>query len=182
MQATRPSRAVRGWALRRFARTQRGATAVEFALIAPLFLGTLLVIFQVCIYLLAQQALQNAATQSGRLFMTNSGQSMSQAQYKQAICTNYLPTALFSCSNLIVVVQSYNDFSSASTTAPSLYSNGNAITNFAYSPGAPGQVMVVQLVYPWSVISGPLGFTLANLPGSKAEMLGVTAFRVEPAY
>jgi len=169
-------------ALRRFVRSQRGATAVEFALISPLFLGTLIVIFQVCIYLLAQQALQNAATQAGRMFMTNSGQSLSQAQYKQAICTNYLPTALFSCSNLIVVVQSYSDFSSASTTAPALYSNGNAITNFAYSPGAPGQVMVVQLVYPWSVISGPLGFAMANLPGNKAEMLGVTAFRVEPSY
>ena len=182
MQATRQRSADRSWPLRQFARAQRGATAVEFALIAPLFLGTLLVIFQVCIYLLAQQALQNAATQAGRLFMTNSGQSLSQAQYKQAICNSYLPTALFSCSNLIVVVQSYNDFASASTTAPALYSNGNAITNFAYSPGAPGQVMVVQLVYPWSVISGPLGFTMANLPGNKAEMLAVTAFRVEPSY
>lgn len=161
---------------------QSGATAVEFALIAPLFLGTLIVIFQVCIYLMAQQALQNAATEAGRLFMTNSGQSLTQAQYKQAICTNYLPSALFSCNNLIVVVQSYNDFASASTAAPSLYSNGNAVTSFAYSPGAPGQVMVVQLVYPWSVVSGPLGFTLANLPNSQAEMLGVTAFRVEPAY
>lgn len=181
MQAKQQQRPAR-LSIRRFIRAQRGATAVEFALIAPLFLGTLIVIFQVCIYLLAQQALQNAATQAGRLFMTNSGQSLSQSQYKQAICTNYLPTTLFSCNNLIVVVQSYSDFSSAATTVPALYSNGSPITNFAYSPGAPGQVMVVQLVYPWSVISGPLGFTLANLPNSQAEMLGVTAFRVEPAY
>ena len=40
--------------------------------------------------------------------------------------------------------------------------------------------MVVQLVYPWSVVSGPLGFVLANLPNNAAEMMGVAAFRVEP--
>jgi hypothetical protein len=40
--------------------------------------------------------------------------------------------------------------------------------------------MVVQLIYQWPVISGPLGFSLSNLPGSAIEMMGVTAFRVEP--
>jgi len=166
----------------RFARAQLGATAVEFAMIAPLFLGTLIAIFQMCIYMFAQQALQNAASEAGRLFMTNNGQSLSQAQYKQAICDNFLPGAIFSCGNLIVVVQSYNDFASASTSAPALYNNGNPVTNWAYSPGTPGQVMVVQLVYPWTVISGPLGFALSTLPNGQAEMLGVAAFRVEPAY
>lgn len=168
--------------LKRFAAAQRGATAVEFALIAPLFLGTLIAIFQVCIYIFAQQALQNAATVSGRLFMTNGGQSLSQSQYKQTICDTYLPTAIFNCSNLIVVVQSYSDFASASTSAPSLYSNGNPVTSWAYDPGAPGEVMVVQLIYPWSVVSGPLGFSLGTLPNNQAQMQGITAFRVEPAY
>jgi hypothetical protein len=40
--------------------------------------------------------------------------------------------------------------------------------------------MVVMLVYQWSVVSGPLGFVLANLPNSASEMMGVSAFRVEP--
>jgi hypothetical protein len=40
--------------------------------------------------------------------------------------------------------------------------------------------MVVQLVYQWSVISGPLGFVLSNLPNGAAEIVGVTAFMVEP--
>jgi hypothetical protein len=63
-----------------------------------------------------------------------------------------------------------------------LYSNGQQIpvTNFTYSPGTPGQVMVVQLVYPWTVFGGPLGFSLSNLPGGAAQMMGVSAFRVEP--
>ncbi len=151
-------------------------------MIAPLFLGTLIAIFQLCIYMFAQQALQNAAIEAGRLFLTNSGQNLSQTQYKQSICNNYLPSAIFTCANLIVIVQSYSDFASASTSAPALYNNGNPVMNWAYSPGTPGQVMVVQLVYPWTVISGPLGFSFATLPNNQAEMLGVTAFRVEPSY
>jgi hypothetical protein len=40
--------------------------------------------------------------------------------------------------------------------------------------------MVVQIAYPWFVVSGPLGFVLSNLPNGTAEVMGVTAFRVEP--
>jgi hypothetical protein len=89
--------------------------------------------------------------------------------------------AVFNCNSLIVIVQSYSSFSGANTSAPALYdAQGNPVSTWAYSPGAQGQVMVVQLVYPWSVVSGPLGFVLANLPNSAAEMMGVAAFRVEP--
>jgi hypothetical protein len=38
----------------------------------------------------------------------------------------------------------------------------------------------VQLIYAWPVIGGPLGFSLANLPNGAAEMVGVSAFKVEP--
>ena len=166
--------------LARFAAATRAATAVEFALIAPFFLATLIAILEVGIYLFAQQALQTAAMQAGRLFMTGQAQTDSQTAFKNQICQSYLPTALFKCSALIVVVQSYPSFAAANTSSPSLYSGGQPVTNFAYSPGTPGQVMVVQLIYPWSVVNGPLGFTMANLPNNAAQMMGVTAFRVEP--
>ena len=54
------------------------------------------------------------------------------------------------------------------------------ITSFAFNPGTPGEVMVVQLVYKWSVVSGPLGYVMSNLPNNATEMMGVTAIRVEP--
>ena len=165
--------------LARFAAAQQAATAVEFAIIAPVFLATLLAIFQVSIFLFVQQSLQSAATQAGRLFMTGQAQSLSQSVFKNQICKNYLPS-MFNCSSLILIVQSYPSFAAANTSAPALYSNGLPITTWPYSPGTQGQIMVVQLVYPWSVVSGPLGFSLANLPNNAAEMMGVTAFRVEP--
>jgi Flp pilus assembly protein TadG len=164
----------------RFRVAERGATAVEFALIAPAFLATLIAVLETVIFLFAQASLQTAAVQAGRLFMTGQAQNLSQSAFKTQVCQNYLPV-LFNCNSLIVIVQSYSSFSSANTSAPALYdAQGNPVSTWAYSPGAQGQVMVIQLVYPWSVVSAPLGFVLANLPNSAAEMMGVSAFRVEP--
>ena len=89
---------------------------------------------------------------------------------------------LFNCNNLMVNVQAYSDFSSASASAPTLTYNGQGqvTNNWSYNPGTPGQVMVVQLIYAWPVIGAPLGFNLSNLPGNAIEMMGVAAFRIEP--
>jgi Flp pilus assembly protein TadG len=166
----------------RFRGASRGATAVEFALLAPVFIATLVAFFQTTVFLFAQAALQDAAVQAARYFMTGQAQngSWTATNIQQKVCTNTALSILFNCSNLIVVVQTYSDFASANTASPQLYNNGQPVTTFAYSPGTPGDVMVVQLVYKWSVVSAPLGFALSNLPNGAAEMVGVSAFRVEP--
>ena len=61
--------------LARFRRARQGTTAVEFALIAPAFLATLIAVLQTCVFVFAQQTLQNAAVQLGRLIMTGQVQS-----------------------------------------------------------------------------------------------------------
>jgi Flp pilus assembly protein TadG len=166
--------------LLRFSAARRGTTAVEFALLAPAFIALLIAVLETAVFLFAQASLQTAAVQAGRLFMTGQAQNLTQANFKTQVCQNYLPS-VFNCNSLIVVVQTYSSFASANTAAPSLYNNqGQAVSTWAYSPGNPGQVMVVQLVYPWAVVNGPLGFVLANLPNNAAEMMGVSAFRVEP--
>jgi len=40
--------------------------------------------------------------------------------------------------------------------------------------------MVVQLIYQWPLFGMPLGSVLPNLGNGTAEIMGVTAFRVEP--
>ena len=72
----------------RFCRAAGGASALEFALIAPPLLATVIAIFETAIYLFAQQTLQNAAQTAGRIFLTGQGQStgMTQAQFTSAIC------------------------------------------------------------------------------------------------
>jgi Flp pilus assembly protein TadG len=166
----------------RFYFARQGATAVEFALIAPAFLGTLIAVFETTLFLFAQQAMQNAALQASRVFMTGSAQSggMTQTQFQNSICPLIQP--LLTCSALMVDVQNYSSFSSANTSTPTLTYNaqGQVTNSWSYSPGNPGDVMVVRLVYQWKTVGGPLGFVLSNLPNNMAEVMGVAAFRVEP--
>jgi Flp pilus assembly protein TadG len=177
----------------RFAGARRAATAVEFALIAGPFLATLIAILQVTIFLFAQQVLQSAASEAGRLFMTGQAQNSfvqnsetTAQQQSQQIINDVCPmiSALFSCSPslLMVNVQSYADFLSANASEPALTFNaqGGVSNTWSFSPGTPGQVMVVQLIYQWPIVSGPFGYVLSSLGNGHTEMMGVSAFRVEP--
>jgi len=176
-------RRVRG--ISHFARANEAATAVEFAIIAPAFLATLIAVLQTCVFMFAQAVLQNAATEAGRYFLTGQAQNnnCTATQIINGGCSTLAgvcPAALFNCSNMYLVVQNYSSFSSASTSPPAMYNGSTPITSYTYAPGTPGDIMVVQLIYAWPVVGGPLGFTLANLPNGSAEMVGVSAFRVEP--
>jgi Flp pilus assembly protein TadG len=167
----------------RFCLSRGGTTAVEFALIAPPFLALLIAILQLASYLFAQQALQTAVVAAGRLILTGQVQNagLTQSQFRTNDVCPLLPT-MFTCSNLYVNVQTYSNFSGASTTIPSLSisSSGAVSGTGAYSLGGPGEVMVLQLVYPWKVITGPLGALLPNFSNGYTEIMGITAFRVEP--
>jgi Flp pilus assembly protein TadG len=166
----------------RFCVAERATTAVEFALVAPAFVAMLFAVIQTTLFLFAQQTLQNAAVAAGRMFMTGSAQTsgLTQTQLASDVCTASVQ-ALFNCNNLQINVAAYSSFSSASTSAPALYgSNGSLLTTGTYSPGTQGEIMVVQLVYPWPIVGMPLGSVLANTGYGTTEIMGVTAFRVEP--
>jgi Flp pilus assembly protein TadG len=166
----------------RFCLARQGTTAVEFALVAPAFFALLLGIFQTTIFLFAQQTLQNAAVSAGRLIMTGQVQNgnLTQSQFAADVCP--MVSAMFNCNNLMINVQNYTGFCGASTGAPTLTYNpdGTVSNTWSYDPGTPGQVMVVQLIYQWPIVSGPFGYVLKSLGNGYTEMMGVTAFRVEP--
>jgi len=166
----------------RFRTAREGATAVEFALIAPAFIACMLAIIQTTLFLFAQQVLQTAAVEAGRLFMTGQNQNggVTQGQFSTNVCP--LVQALFNCNNLMVNVQAALDSSGVSTAAPTLTYNadGTVSNTWSYTPGTPGQIMVVQLIYQWPLFGMPLGSVLPSLGNGTTEMMGVTAFRVEP--
>jgi Flp pilus assembly protein TadG len=168
----------RARSIARFCRAEGAATAVEFALIGPAFIATLVAVLETCIFLFAQMAIQNAAVEAGRYFMT--GQAQTNGWTASTVVGKVCPTALFNCSNMYIVVQNYTSFSAANTSTPSMYNGSTPITSYSYDPGTQGDVMVVQLIYAWPVVNAPFHFSLSNLPNNAAELMGVSAFRVEP--
>jgi hypothetical protein len=49
-----------------------------------------------------------------------------------------------------------------------------------YSPGGPGDIVVVRLFYQWPLFVTGLGYNIANLAGSQRLLVASAAFRNEP--
>lgn len=166
----------------RFARSEAGAAAVEFGLVAAPFLALLAALFQTALVFLAGRVLDEVVVQSSRYIMTGQAQQqgMTQAGFANYVCSNTF--ALFNCSNFMISVQNYGSFSAASTATPTLNFNAQgAVTNgFAWSPGNPGDIVVVQVMYQWPIVLGPLGFNLSNLSNGNRLLISTAAFKNEP--
>lgn len=55
--------------------TRRASAAIEFAIVAPIFIGLLISVLETGIFFFAQNTLQAAAVQAGRLILTGQAQS-----------------------------------------------------------------------------------------------------------
>ena len=180
----------------RLGRARDAATAVEFALVFPAFIAVIIAILEITYFLFAQQTLQTAASEMGRMFMTNQGPSQSSTinqvngsyngtlNASSTVCNIIKP--LLSCGSVLVNVQAYQDWQSANTTMQSSYQMNSsnqcvAASGWNYDAGNPGQVVVIQLIYPLNIITGPLGFALKNNCNGNMDVMGVTVIRVEPS-
>ena len=166
--------------LRRFARRNDGAAAVEFAMVAAPFLALVFAILETAIVFFAGQVLETAAADSARLVMTGQAQKggLSQAQFKDEVCKRVF--GLFDCTGGIKVdVRTYSSFNAADLAKP-IDGNGNVSFTPSYQPGSPGDIVVVWLLYEWPVYVSLLGLNLSDMSGNKRLIMATAAFRNEP--
>lgn len=160
--------------LRRFRCNRRGSAALEFALVAPVFFALLFAIIETGIMFLAGQLLETINQDSARMILTGQAQSASysQSQFASYVC-NQVP-ALFNCSNIYIDVENYPSFSNIDITNPISSSCNVDTSNFKYSPGGPGDIVVVRLFYQWPLYVTPFGC------GNKVLLSSTAAFKNEP--
>jgi Flp pilus assembly protein TadG len=176
-----PMKFLRIGTVRRFARREDGAAAIEFGMVAAPFLALMYAIMETALVFFASQTLETAVADSARLIMTGQAQSQSfdAAAFKNSVCSKI--SGLFDCSGgLYVDVKTYSSFGSVDNSAP-IDANGNLKTSsFGYTPGGPGDIVVVRLMYQWPVYASLLGFNLGNMTGNKRLLMATAAFRNEP--
>src|SRR3954463_3404632 len=166
--------------MRRFARGEDGAAAIEFAMVAAPFLALLFAIMETALVFFASQTLETAVSDSARLIMTGQAQTKSYnaGAFKDAVCAKI--GGLFDCAGgLKIDVKTYTKFSDVDNSPP-LDANGNLKTNFGYQAGGPGDIVVVRLMYQWPVYASLLGLSLGNMAGNKRLIMATAAFRNEP--
>jgi Flp pilus assembly protein TadG len=163
--------------LRRFRRNRRASAALEFALVAPLFFALLFAIIETALMFFASQVMETVAQDSSRIIYTGQAQnaSLSQTQFATCVC-NRVP-ALFDCSTMWIDVESAASFPSVIATP--VDASGDFV-NPQFSPGGPGDVVLVRMGYKWPIFVTGLGYNMANLPGSKRLLTSSAAFKNEP--
>lgn len=183
--------------LGRFARNGRGATAVEFALVALPFVFLIFSILEIALIFLVNVTLENAVSTAAREIRTGqqqetgiSGQTNVNA-FRQSLCNNmsWLSSqclaSLSSSGNqngLVVDIRAPSSF--ASTTEPSpvvngqlnQYSDGN---NCFYS-GSAGSIVVVRAFYPWMMFTPFLYNAFYHLSNGAIVLQAAEVFQNEP--
>ena len=156
-------------AIRRFARRQDGAAAVEFGMVAAPFLALMFAIMETAIVFFAGQALETAAADSARLIMTGQAQTQGfdQAKFKQAVCSKIY--GLFNCaSGLYVDVKNYHVVRQRQHSPSRSTQRQSADRTSATQPGGPGDIVVVRLMYQWPVYVSLLGLNLSDMAAASA--------------
>lgn len=185
------------------------AVAVEFALAGPAFIAVLLAIMYTVLIFLAQQMLETAAQDAGRLLLIGTAQTMKQSNgtvglsasdFKSAICNGAKGTdasgnaitipvllpPMLSCSKLSVNVTTAATYNVASTASPTFTYNSSGVltstnTGYNYQSGGSGQsrIIILQLVYLWPTGAGPLGLNLINQPNANRMLTATSVFTTE---
>jgi Flp pilus assembly protein TadG len=166
--------------LRRFGRNKKGAAAVEFALVAPMFFAVLFAIIEMALVFFASQILETVTQDTSRLIMTGQAQNaaFTQAQFKNAVCAKLV--TMFDCVNGVSIdVKSYPQFSSVDISDP-IDAGKNFVPPNNYLPGGPGDIVVVRLFYKWPLYVTGLGFNIANVGTNQKLLTATAAFQNEP--
>jgi Flp pilus assembly protein TadG len=182
------SRAHRRAGSRNQKRHQRGAAAVEFALVAAPFFALLFGLFEIMLIFFVQTALESAVNEESRKIKTgqaNVGAGIDAATFKANVCGRM--AGIIDCNKrLFVTVQ--NQPAGGSLTSP--LTDPDILKNPAYEQNtAPGSIVVVRGFYYWKVITPGISTIFSNTtsPGPNGDLgknnrllVATTAFQNEP--
>jgi Flp pilus assembly protein TadG len=163
-------------------RSERGAAAVEMALVATPFFMLLFGIIEVGMVFLISASLENGMDIAARTIRTGqfqTGATPTAAAFKTTICNTFGWFQADCTANLYVDVRTFSTFSSI--TAPQPVSNGSFNTSaLTFSPGGPNDIVVVRAYYQWPLIAPFFDAAMQQLNGGVAVLTSTFAFRNEP--
>lgn len=182
---------------RRIRADVKGSVAIEFSMIAPVFLLMMMATIESGVVFFAQSSLQNAVNDAARLVKTgqsacftmdanNNCQGITADEFRKEICDS-VKVLLKVCtkdangnSNLQFDVKAYSaGFGGVSNGSP--LNGTNDLPNLtAFNTGAPCDVVLVRAFYRWPVFTPGLSVLLANMNGPNHLLATAAAFRNEP--
>ena len=184
---------------RGIARDEKGAVAIEFAILAVPFFALIFAIIETSMTFFAQQILESALQDATRYIRTGQSQTVAPAwnktEFRKAICDGTF--GLFECSSnpstdrLLINVIPVATFDAAATEitkpidddctpASTLPSDCDWQLAEDFDDGKGSDVIIAQVFYKWPTIINLPWFSLANQAGNNRLLSAVRVFKNEP--
>ena len=160
---------------------ERGAVAIEFAVVAPVFFFLLFVIAETAMVFIAEQVMDNAVTETARLVRTGQvhAVNMSDEQFHDAMCARASVFVNCDSPDFYLDVRSYSDFA-AMDVSPPLNEDESFKAAGEYEFGGQNDIVVVRAYYQWPTNRIFGGLSLNNLENGRRLIGSFAAFRNEP--
>lgn len=169
---------------RRFLKCRSGSSAVEFALVAPLFLALTFSILEAGYFFFVESAVDAANAKAARLIRTGQAQSnaISRDAFFDEICD---VVKLFGDCNerLTVDVAQFSTFAelAADVAAPVCRdAEPDAVDAIPYEAGGARDIVRVRVCYMHHGVNPGLGLNLEKSADGAMKMFSTTIFRNEP--
>lgn len=168
----------------RFARTERGAVAVEVSLVLLLFVTLIFALLELAMVLLAFTTLETATQVAGRQIRTGEFQqsaSNSKVDFQKLVCANMGWLSSQCATDAYIDVHTYANFAELANSAPQTGSSFDK-TKTCFSPGNPTDIVLVRTYFRWRLFTPLLDGGLENMgKGTGMRLMSsATAFRNEP--
>jgi Flp pilus assembly protein TadG len=165
-------------AIRRFLGARSGVTAIEAALVMPPFLFMAVGIIEVALLYFVAATLEGQVGQASRQIRTGNVQVASDPQqaYRDLLCGNL--GGLVTCSDVIIDVRRYSSF--GNVAYPPYFDDDGEEQGAQFTPGAPGDIVVVRTAYRWRILTPFLAEFLGDGGGSTKLLSATAVFRNEP--
>lgn len=166
-----------------FRRAQDGHAAVEFAIVAAPFFFMLFAIIELAIVLTISTTLDNGVVSAARHIRTGQLQTAAGANtttFKNDVCARMTWLEDHCKTHLSVDVRTYAQWATA--TPPNPIQTGGTFNNAAltFTPGGPGDIVMVRGYYRWTLFTPFLSQALGRLSNNETVVTATAAFRNEP--
>jgi Flp pilus assembly protein TadG len=170
----------------RFARAERGVTAVEFGLVALPMLVLTFGAIELALVFLVSTTLDGATENASRQIRTGNFQisaANTKVDFKAQVCAGMSWLNDRCASGLWVDVRTFSTFAALAANPPfnpSTFIPGTTPTCFA--TGQPTDIVMVRTYFVWNLFTPLLNNALENMGGGSGQRLisSTTAFRNEP--
>lgn len=171
---------------RRFLFDRSGASAVEFAIVAPVFLIFMFATFEVGWFYFVNSMVDGAATNAARSLRTGQAQNagLSSGDFLTEVVCPKVEIFGDCAARLTVEVKKYDTFAdlAGDASAPIICRDADQseIESISYDPGGESQIIRIRLCFLYDTLNPAIGINLAQTDLGQRKVTATYVLRTEP--